>query len=103
MTLEQFLEEYLETTEEAFLKEAEEYARELVKNDMILEYLAQRLEVTLSEEEFETGAREYYANEEGEFSSFEEFVEYYTKENIRQNLIWDKALNLMIENAVAIA
>ena len=59
--------------------------------------------MTLSKEEFETGAREYFANEEGEFTSFEEFVEYYTEENIRQNLIWDKALNLVIENAVAIA
>lgn len=101
MTLAQFLEEYLETDEESFLKEAEEYARELVKNDMILAYLAQKLEVTLSKEEYDKGAQEYYANEKGEFTSFEEFVAYYTEENIRQNLIWDKALNLVIENAVA--
>ena len=60
------------------------------------------LKVTLSDEEYSAGLREYYENEEGEFASLDEFVEYYTEENIRRNLIWDKALKLVIENAVAI-
>ena len=84
------------------MKEAEDYAKELVKNDMIFAYLAQKLKVTLSDEEYSAGLREYYENEESEFASLDEFVEYYTEENIRRNLIWDKALKLVIENAVAI-
>ena len=102
MTLKEFLEEYLETDEESFLKEAENYAKELVKNDMILAGLAQKLEVTLSDEEYAAGLQEYYKNEEGEFASLEEFIQYYSEENIRRNLIWDKALNFVIENAVTI-
>jgi len=102
MTLAEFLAEYLETDEESFLKEAEDHAKELVKNDMIFAYLAQKLKVTLSDEEYSAGLREYYENEESEFASLDEFVEYYTEENIRRNLIWDKALKLVLENAVAI-
>ncbi len=102
MTLAEFLEEYLETDEESFLKEAESYAKELVKNDMIFSFLVQKLEVTLSEEEYAAGLEKYYKNEEGNFSSLEEYVLYYSEENIRRNLTWDKALNLVIENAVAI-
>lgn len=101
MTLAEFLEEYLETDEESFLKEAEDYAKELVRNDMILTQLARTLEVTLTEEEYEAGILEYYKNEENSFASLEEYVEYYDEENIRQNLIWDKALRLVIDNAVS--
>ncbi len=102
MTLAEFLQEYLETDEESFLKEAEDYAKELVKNDMIFAYLAQKLEISLSDEEYAAGVQEYYDNEEGEFASKEEFVQYYTEENLRRNLIWDKALTLVIDNAVAV-
>lgn len=102
MTLSEFLEEYLETDEESFLKEAESHAKELVKNDMIFAGLVQKLEVTLSDEEYAAGLEKYYENEEGDFASLEEYIRYYSEENIRRNLTWDKALNLVIENAVAI-
>lgn len=103
LSVEKFLEEYLETDEANFMAEAEEYARELVKNDMILTQLARELETTLSDEEYEKGLKEYFENESGSFTSIEEYVEYYTEENIRQNLIWDKALRTVIEHAVPAA
>lgn len=102
MTLIEFLESYLGTDEESFMKEAEDYAKELVRNDMIFAGLVQKLEVTLSEEEYKKGIQEYYEGEAGSFASLEEFVDYYSEENLRQNLTWDKALNIVMENAIAI-
>ena len=43
--------------------------------------------------------RYFFEKEEKEFSSFEEFEKYYTKERLFQNLIWDKALLTVAQNA----
>ena len=101
LTLSQFVENYLETDMEGFLAEGEEAAREKVKNDMIFIQLVRTLKVTLTEEEYEAGAQKYFLEEENEFNSFEEFEEYYTKENLEQNILWDKALGLLIEKVQA--
>lgn len=75
-------------------------AEEKVKNDMIFTQLVRLQGITLSEEEYSEGAWRYFEKEEGDFSSFEEFEAYYTKETLWQNLIWDKALLNVAERAV---
>ena len=58
--------------------------------------------ITLTDEEYQAGTRDYFEKEEGDFGSFEEFVEFYTEENLRRNLLWDKALKTAEDNAVRI-
>lgn len=100
MELEAFLGEYMETDLAAFQEDAQAYAREMVKNDMIFVQLSRTLQITLTQEEFQEGAAEYYAAETMEFDTLKDFIDHYSEESIRQNLIRDKALMVVVENAV---
>ncbi len=100
LTLEELVETYLESDMETFEADARTYAEEKVKNDMIMTQLVRSLNITLSDEEYKDGVKAYYEAEEGEFSSLEAFVEFYTEENLRRNLLWDKALKTAEEQAI---
>ena len=102
LSLEQLVAVYMEMTMEEFEADAREYAEEKVKNDMIMIQLVRLQNMTLTEEEYLAGAEEYFAQEESEFGSFEEFVEYYGEENLRQSILWDKALKAVVDRAVRI-
>ncbi|MBQ3074899.1 MAG: hypothetical protein IJC26_02425 [Clostridia bacterium] len=102
LSLEQLVTVYMESTMEAFEADARAYAEEKVKNDMIMIQLVRLQDITLTEEEYLAGAQEYFAKEEGDFGSFEEFVEYYTEENLRRSILWDKALKAVVDRAVPI-
>ncbi len=102
LSLEQLVTVYMESTMETFEAEAREYAEEKVKNDMIMIQLVRLQNMTLTEEEYLAGAQEYFEKEENQFASFEEFVEYYTEENLRQSILWDKALKAVVDRAVRI-
>ncbi len=97
---EDFLEVYMETDKESFEKEAVEVAKEKVKNEMILTQLVRLQNVSLSETEYSEGVKAYYESEKDNFESLDAYVAQYTKENIERNLLWDKALRLVIANAV---
>ncbi len=102
LSLEQLVTVYMESDMETFEASARAYAEEKVKNDMIMIQLVRLQNITLSDEEYLAGATEYFAKEENDFSSFEEFVEYYTEENLRQSILWDKALKAVVDRAVPI-
>ncbi len=102
LSLEQLVTVYMESTMEEFEADAREYAEEKVKNDMIMIQLVRLQNMTLTDEEYLAGAKEYFAKEENQFGSFEEFVEYYTEENLRQSILWDKALKAVVARAVRI-
>ena len=102
MELSEFAETYLAMDGDTFEESIESYAQELVKNDMIFTQLSRLMEITLTQEEYENGVQRYFENEEENFASLEEFLSYYTEETVRQNLIWDKALRTMVDNAVRI-
>lgn len=99
MDLLSFVENYLDMNMDEFLAFTKEYAQEKVRNDLIFMQLVKQLSVTLSEEEYQEGALSYYESEEEEFSSFEEFESLYTKERLKTQLLWDKALRLVVESA----
>lgn len=88
-------------TPEQYEEDALERAKELVKNDMVMAQLARVMQIGLTEEEYRIGLEEYTAGQGG-FDSPEQFEQSYGKEYIREHLIWDKAVDLMAENAVRI-
>lgn len=101
LTLSQLVEEYLYMDMDTFYTKGEEAAREKVKNDMIFLQLVRTFDVTLTEKEYAQGAKAYFEEEAGDFGSFEEFEEYYTKENLEQNILFDKALKILVEKTKA--
>ncbi|MBR3837082.1 MAG: hypothetical protein IKJ74_02960 [Clostridia bacterium] len=100
MELDVFLTEYMETDGAGFEKEMELYAKEMVKNDMIFTQLVRVLEITLTPEEYRAGLKAYFEKDEAGLPSIEDYEAYYTKEQIWENLLRDKALLSMVENAV---
>ncbi|MBR7165643.1 MAG: hypothetical protein IKD18_05125, partial [Clostridia bacterium] len=73
---------------------------EMVKNDMIFTQLVRVLEVTLTPEEYRAGLKAYFEKDEAGLPSIEDYEAYYTKKQIWENLLRDKALLLVVEHAV---
>ena len=99
---EDFVTVYMEETMEEFKAEARLFAEEKVKNDMIFTQLVRLQGVELSEEEYAAGVQTYFNNEEGDFNSLEEFISFYGEEELRRSILWDKALQQVVSNAVRI-
>ena len=102
MEMDAFLQEYFDATLEEFEAEAKEYAENAVKNDMIFTQLSRLMGTTLSEEEYQEGLAAYYEKEKSQYETLEAFVDHYGEDVIRENLIWDKSLRAMAEQAVRI-
>ena len=88
--------------EEIFQQSSRSYGEEMVKNDMIFTQLSRVLNITLTQKEYQAGVERYFQQEAGSYSSVEEFVSALGESKIRQNLIWDKALLMVAENAIAL-
>lgn len=100
MELDVFLAEYMGIDAAGFENEMQVYAKEMVKNDMIFTQLVRVLEITMTPEEYRAGLKAYFEKDEAGLPSIEDYEAYYTKEQIWENLLRDKALLLVVENAV---
>ena len=101
VTLTEYLATFLQITPDVYEKQKEEFARKNVKTDMALMQLVRESGVTLSDEEFKTGVAEYIASS-GEDLPYDEFVAKHGEYVLRVNLLWDKAIMRMVENAVRV-
>ncbi|MBQ4340142.1 MAG: trigger factor [Firmicutes bacterium] len=84
-------------TEEEFNEEAKMYAETSVAEEMIMYSIARAEGLTISDEEYQTGAAEYAENLG--FEDIAALEEYYTKEMIEDSLLWDKFFDFILENA----
>ncbi len=101
VTLEKYLDTFLQLTPQDYQAQKEEFARRSVKNDMELEQLARESEITLTEEAFLEGVKGYLASS-GEDLTPEEFIAEHGEEVLRTNLIWDEAIRILVDNAIRI-
>jgi len=103
MSYEAYVAEYLQTDLKTFVSLAEEDAKEKVKTEMACVQLSRVLGVTLSKEEYQEGLKALYEAEGGEssseFESLDDFEDYYTKNEIRQKLLWEKSFEVLVQNA----
>ncbi len=80
---------------------AEEYAYQMVKNTMIMEEIAEKEGITVSEEEYNTRALEYalsYGYED--VATFE--AEYTSKEELEAIILSDVVMDFLVEEAVIV-
>lgn len=97
LTLNDFLEKYLNTTKDEFEKQVTEQAKTYVVEEMLLRIIVKREGIKLTEDEFKTGA-EKYAKDNG-FEDAEALIEYYGEDTVRQSLLWDKVMLFLVDNA----
>lgn len=104
-TKEQYL-EIVDMTEEEFDTELQNYAEEVVKNEMVLYAIARTEGIELTDEEYADGLIGLL--EQQGFSSDEEFKalygasfeEYMTKESITTTLLLEKVMDFLLEQVV---
>lgn len=98
MSLSDFIQQNLQTTEEEFNTQMEEMAKQSLRQEMLLKAIAEVEELTLSEEEYETRAKAYV--EQMGLTDVAALEEQYGKKLVETNLLLDKALELVEDSAV---
>ncbi len=100
LDLDAYLREYFNSSLEKFEQEARAYAETVVANDMIFTQLSRIMGTTLTKEEYEAGVLAYFEVEKGQFDTPEEYVAHYGEVILYVNLVWDKTLRAMAEEAI---
>ena len=105
VTLAEFLETYVGTTEEEFNLEIEEAAQSSVKARLVSEAIAEKEGLTLTDEEYNNELKEMaadYGFEDGD-SFLAAYADSISPEQIRNFLLQEKVVNFIAENAVITA
>jgi trigger factor len=100
LSLTDFIEQSLGTTEDDFYEQIEEMAKQSIEQEMILKAIAETEELTLTDEEYQERALAY-ADQMG-LDGVSGLEEQYGQKLIETNLLLDKALELIEDNAVKI-
>jgi len=81
-----------------FQSNLETMAQDTIKQELIIYYIARQENITVTDEEYKTRGADYAAYYG--LSSLEELEEYYTPEELRESMLYDKVLDLLVANAV---
>ena len=85
-------------TEEKYTEEKKSYAEDRTAQELVLNAIIKTENMQLTDEEYKAGIASYI--EEYGYESEEEFFKIATEEQIRESLIWEKAVNFILENSV---
>lgn len=95
--LETMLSELYNVSLETFQSDVEKYAQETISQELILFDIIRREGITLSVEEYNTGAAEYAASYN--LDSVEALEAQYSRDVVAHSLLWDKTMEYLLENA----
>ena len=93
-----FIETFFGMTEEQFYEAVEELVKENLQQELILIAVAEEEGLTISDEEFQSGCQEYADN--NGYESVDDLIADYNEPILRINLLMDKTLRFVRENAV---
>ncbi len=96
-----YLQEYMQATEDEINEAALQDARNRVKNDMACIQANRVLQITLTEEEYQERLKGYFEQEADQFETAEDFEEHYTRSFMEDCIRWDKTFEIMVEGAVS--
>lgn len=98
MSLSDFIEQNLQTTEEEFNTTMEDMAKQSLRQELLLKAIAETEKLELTDEEYQTRAKEY-ADQMG-LDGVEGLEAQYGEKMVQTNLLLDKALELVEDSAV---
>ncbi len=96
LSFEQMLKK-LEIDQETYFKEMDAYAYGLVREEMILYYIARTEDISISKAEYKTIGREL-ALENG-YSSLSEFESAVSEETVERSVLWQKVKTILVSEA----
>lgn len=101
MTLDEFMQQNYGMTEDEFNEEAQTMAEQNVGLELIYQAIAEAEGISISDEEYAELCTQYTSD--FGFETEEEFVEYYGgEEEVRANMLADKVLEFVADNAVEV-
>lgn len=96
-TYEEFIAEYLNTTEAELLESAKKEAETAIKQELVFYAIVKAEGYSVTEEEYNAGVDKFVV--QLEFKSKEELLAKYSEEEIRDALLWEKVANDLAEKA----
>lgn len=96
--LEAFLNQYYQMTLEQFEVEAQTYAENRASLEMILQAIIDKENIKLSNDEYQEGIEKYFT--ELGITTEEQLFEYVTEDEIRKNLLLEKAFEFISDSAI---
>jgi trigger factor len=85
-------------TEEKYAEEKKSYAEDRTAQELVLNAIIKAENMQITDEEYKAGVASYI--EEYGYASEEEFFQYATEEQIKESLIWEKAVDFILEKSV---
>ncbi len=85
-------------TEEKYNEDKKSYAEDRTAQELVLNAIIKAENMQITDEEYKAGIATYV--EEYGYESEEEFLQYATEEQIKESLIWEKAVNFILEKSV---
>lgn len=85
-------------TEESFESEANTYAEQRAAQEMVLNAIIEAEKMELTDAEYKEGVAGYL--EQYGYATEEELLKTATEEQLRESLLWDKAINFITDQAV---
>lgn len=103
----EFIEQQTGMTEDEFNAQIEEYAKSVVLQEMVLYYLVEKENITISKDEYEGFISDQLKNMGMDEKAFEtaygqSFEDYMTEDTIRRYIYTDKVTQLMLDNALQV-
>lgn len=92
VSYEDFLANYVGTTEEDFLVKLNDMAKETSGEELVFYSIVKAESYSITDEEYETGLANYVEKYSDYYSSAEEFLDAYNEEDVRDALLWDKVI-----------
>lgn len=84
---------------EKFTEEKKAYSEDRTAQELVLNAVIKAEKIEVSEEEYKAGVANYI--EQYGYASEDEFFQYATEEQIKESLIWEKAVNFILEQSVS--
>ena len=102
--LQTFLTSYMGMTEEQFNEEANTLAEATIARQMVCKLIAKAEGMTVSDEEYQAGLEQYAIDYSTDSQAYtpEEFEEAYGKDVVTENILLEKVLDFITENAVEV-
>lgn len=98
VTLESYVSYYYDKSLDEFYKEVEKIAEDTIKEQLVLDAIIEKEGISLSDEKYQELVKDYM--EQYEYTDQKEFETDYTVENLRQSMLYDLAIEFILDNAV---
>ncbi len=99
LDLETYVSYYYGKTMEEFREEIRSVAEETVKEQLVLDAIIEAENITLSDEQYDTMIQDYMT--QYEYTDQKAFEETYTVKKLRESMLYDLAIEFLLEHAVA--